>query len=100
MQESFLQKLNVARWHSDTPYRLTSAFRTVEHEYSKGRDGTSSHTKGLAVDIAATSDHERSLIIEGLIKAGFSRIGIGKTFIHVDDDPDKDQNVIWHYYKA
>jgi len=98
MDPDFMARLNVARFLSGVPYPLTSAFRTVEYEHSKGRSGSSSHTKGVAVDIAAPRSRTRALILKGLIAAGFSRIGIGEDFIHVDADPDKDQNVIWHYY--
>lgn len=31
------------------------------------------------------------------MEAGFTRIGIGQNFIHVDTDPDKQQNIIWTY---
>jgi len=34
-----------------------------------------------------------------LLEVGFTRIGIGNTFIHVDIDKDKSQNVIWTYKK-
>ena len=30
-------------------------------------------------------------IISALLKAGFNRIGVAKSFIHVDDDPEKKQ---------
>lgn len=30
--------------------------------------------------------------------AGFNRIGVGKTYIHADNDNSLAQNVIWHYY--
>ena len=31
------------------------------------------------------------------MQVGFNRIGIADTFIHVDDDKDKSQQVIWTY---
>ena len=99
MDKTFLHRLDVARYHSGVPYIVNSAFRTLEHEKSKGRDGSSSHTKGMAVDLKATNSRTRFKIIEGLLKAGFTRIGISedKGFIHVDSDPSKDPNVIWIY---
>ena len=97
MDKTFLHKLDVARYHSGVPYIVNSAFRTLEHEKSKGRDGSSSHTKGMAVDLRATNSRTRFKIIEGLLKAGFNRIGVAKDFIHVDSDPSKDPNVIWIY---
>ena len=52
---------------------------------------------GLAVDISCNSSRDRSIILTALIDSGFTRIGIGKTFIHVDLDKSKSQNVIWMY---
>ena len=97
MDENFLHRLDVARFHSGVPYIVNSAFRTVEHEKSKGRSGDSSHTKGVAVDLKATNARTKFKIITGLIKAGFTRIFVYDTFIHVDLDYDKDQEVLDNY---
>ena len=82
---------------SDCPYVINSGFRTKEHNKKVGGKENSSHRKGYAVDIKATTSRHRHDIIFGLMMAGFNRIGIGKTFIHADDDPDKDEDVIWLY---
>lgn len=97
MNERFMLKLDDARLISGVPYKINSAYRTVEYEKLKGRNGKSSHTKGLAVDIRCINSNERYNIILGLLEAGFNRIGIGKDFIHVDDDQTKPNNVIWVY---
>ena len=94
MNQPFLHRLDVARFHSGVPYIVNSAYRTTEHEKTKGRDGSSSHTKGLAVDLRATNARTKFKIITGLLKAGFTRIFIYDTFIHVDLDYDKDQGVL------
>lgn len=98
MSASFLSRLDQAREYAGVPFVVNSGFRTLEHEKKQGRDGSSSHTKGIAVDIQAMTLRDRYLILQGLLKAGFTRIGVGETFIHVDGDPDKDQDAIWHYY--
>lgn len=54
----------------------------------------SAHIKGLAVDISAKLN--KQIILKSLRKAGFKRIGIAKTFIHVDVDMDKPQKE-WTY---
>ena len=51
----------------------------------------------MAVDISAKDSRIRFLILDALIAVGFSRIGIADTFIHVDMDFDKSQNVVWTY---
>ena len=97
MNPVFLEMLDEARELAMVPFILNSAYRTTEHEIRNGRDGTSSHTKGLAVDLKATGSRQRFRILEALLKVGFRRIGIGKGFIHVDMDKDKDFDVMWTY---
>ena len=97
MDKGFLQRLDIARFHSEVPYIINSAYRSVEHEKSKGRDGTSSHTKGVAVDLKATNARTKFKIVTGLIKAGFTRIFVYDRWIHVDLDYDKDQEVLDNY---
>jgi hypothetical protein len=92
-----LSKLDNARTFSGIPYKINSDGRTVEENNAVGGKKQSSHLKGLAYDIAARNSITRNKVIYGLIMAGFSRIGIAKTFIHADNDKDKVQGVIWVY---
>jgi uncharacterized protein YcbK (DUF882 family) len=97
MDKEFLSKLDQARSLCDIPFRITSGYRTEEHNRKvKGVLG-SSHTKGLAADIACTNSAARHIIVSALLKVGLNRIGIANTFIHVDRDPSKVANVIWTY---
>lgn len=96
MNESFLMRLDEAREYAGIPFIINSAYRSPTHPESIKRP-TSSHIKGLAVDISATSSRQRGLILEALRAVGFNRIGIANTFIHVDMDYDKDQDVTWLY---
>ena len=96
MDEGFMQLLDTARHIAQVPFIINSAYRSKDYELSQGRKGTSSHCKGVAVDIHCINPAARIRIITGLIKAGFSRIGIGKTFIHVDYDKEKD-STCWLY---
>ena len=98
MDTDFMRMLNNAREYAGVPFVLTSAYRTRKHELDQGRDGTSSHTKGVAVDIQAVNSRVRYKIIYGLMRAGFNRIGVGRGFIHADRDTAKPDSVIWHYY--
>lgn len=97
MDADFLARLDTARGIAGVPFRITSGLRCPKHNSEIGGKKTSSHLRGYAVDIAATSSRERYHIIRGLMEAGFERIGIGQTFIHVDDDPDKPDWVTWLY---
>lgn len=96
MDKDFLEKLDRAREFADFPFFITSAWRSPEHPESI-KNPTSSHIKGLAVDIRARDSRTRYLIIDALMHVGFNRIGIADTFIHVDDDKDKASGVIWTY---
>lgn len=84
MNTRFLEDLS--RAYDIYPFRLTSAFRTPEWERKNGRSGTSAHCLGKAVDIHTPDSITRYYVLDALKRAGFVRFGIGKTFIHVDDD--------------
>tara|TARA_R110000737_G_scaffold13151_2_gene29112 strand:+ start:184 stop:507 length:324 start_codon:yes stop_codon:yes gene_type:complete len=96
MDEEFLERLDQARAFADIPFIINSAYRSPNHPLSV-KNPSSSHIKGLAVDIKATDNATRFKIIEALISVGFTRIGIADTFIHVDLDFEKRQDIIWTY---
>jgi len=97
MDLDFLAKLDEAREFAGIPFIINSAYRSPEHNAKIGGKPNSSHLKGLAVDIKATDSRTRFLVLNALISVGFNRIGIADTFIHVDDDKDKSDKVIWTY---
>jgi len=96
MDANFLHKLDKARSIAGLPFKINSAYRSPEHPLSI-KNPSSSHIKGLAVDIKCTDSRTRFIIVDALIKVGFNRIGIADTFIHVDLDLDKSNKVIWTY---
>lgn len=99
MDADFLQMLDDARERAGVPFTITSGYRTVKRNNAVGGVSNSSHLRGYAADIACTESRNRFHIVRALISVGFDRIGIGATFIHVDNDPNKADDVIWHYYK-
>jgi len=96
MDEEFLERLDKARAFADIPFIINSAYRSPNHPLSI-KNPSSSHIKGLAVDIKATDNATRFKIIDALLFVGFKRIGIADTFIHVDMDYGKRQDIIWTY---
>lgn len=98
MDERFIAKLDLARAKAGIPFVLNCAYRSRAWDLSKGRTGNSAHCVGKAVDIRCNTSANRMKIVQGLLAAGFTRIGIGKTFVHADSDETKPQGVIWHYY--
>lgn len=99
MDERFMARLQRAREIAGTPFdiRNGSGWRCVEHNREIGGVPESSHLTGHAVDIPVWSSEQRFAIINGLIKAGFKRVGIAKTFIHADDSVEKSQHIMWMY---
>ena len=97
MDKEFLKKLDLARHNSSIPFHINSGYRTISHNKKVGGKRNSSHRKGLAADIKCKDSRSRSIILKSLLGVGFTRIGIGKTFIHVDNDLNKRQNITWLY---
>ena len=97
MNEELLNMLDVVRKKYGKSIVINSGYRTAKHNAKVGGTLESSHTKGLAVDIACNNSTDR-FKLEGILReVGFKRIGMGSTFIHVDIDKDKAQNVLWTY---
>ena len=96
MQKSFILKLDEARSYANIPFRVTSGYRTESHNKKVGGVENSSHRRGFAADISATTNSQRIKIIKGAVYAGISRIGVSENFIHLDDDPDKSES-LWLY---
>ena len=97
LDDGFMQMLDLARSIAEVPFTITSGYRCQAHNKAVGSKPTSSHPLGLAVDIKASGSRHRFTIVSALLDAGFSRIGIGSDFIHVDNDQDKTGFVIWLY---
>lgn len=98
MNQETMNKLDRAREIAGIPFVLNSAYRSPEWEKDHDRSGDGSHPHRCAVDIRCNTYQNRMKIVSALLKVGFRRIGIGRTYIHVDDDPTKTQDVIWDYY--
>lgn len=97
MNATFLKMLDEARDIAEISFRITSGYRTKKHNEKVGGVNGSSHTRGLAADIACSTSRNRFIIVNALLLAGFTRIGIAKNFIHVDFDNDKSEDVIFLY---
>lgn len=79
-------------------FKINSGYRTREHN-SKLRNSSpnSSHLKGLAADIKTRNGIDRRIILNSLITVGLNcRIGISRSFIHVDMDIEKSHSY-WLY---
>tara|TARA_R110001599_G_C11831326_1_gene618344 strand:+ start:172 stop:525 length:354 start_codon:yes stop_codon:yes gene_type:complete len=97
MNKEIIYMLDAVRKEYGKPIRVNSGYRTKARNKKIGGVADSSHIKGLAVDISCTTSSDRFKLLSLLTKTGFKRIGVAKSFIHVDIDKDKSQNVIWTY---
>lgn len=70
----------------DRPLVLTSGYRCPEHNKAVGGAEHSFHMQGLAVDISTVgfAPGEREKLIAYAKDYGFTGIGIGSNFIHLD----------------
>lgn len=97
MNPVLLEKLDKARTQAGIPFKITSSWRSQEHNQAIKGAKNSSHLRGNAVDISCTNSIERMIILDALLEVGFKRIGIAKTFIHCDVDESLGQQVMWLY---
>jgi uncharacterized protein YcbK (DUF882 family) len=90
-------RLDRARDLYGKPIVINSGFRCITHNADVGGKVSSSHRRGLAVDIRVDNSTDMLKLVRVLLAVGFKRIGIGDGFVHVDVDPRKAQNVMWTY---
>lgn len=96
MDPALLALLNALRSAYGKPIYITSGYRCDKQNKLVGGVVDSAHTTGHAVDVFCTSSRDRHLLLFHAIGL-FKRIGVGTTFIHLDTDLTKDQEVIWLY---
>ena len=87
--QKLANQLQTLRNEVDVPVIINIAYRPVFYELSKGRDGTSKHTKGEAGDIKAQGLKPKYVAakIEQLINSGDMLQGglsAYSTFVHYD----------------
>jgi|SRR3990172_6284661 len=103
MQFAFIQLLDTARAYASIPFFINSGIRTPAHNAEVGGVDSSAHENGWAADIlvagrtSGSTSRSRWRVVSAAFAAGITRIGIGRTFVHLDTDPSKPQNVIWLY---
>jgi len=102
VDQDFVNKLDHARRQAGVSFPMTSVCRCKKHNAAVGGEKGSSHLSGegkkcTAGDIGIFDSVSRFKVLKALIEAGFTRIGVGKGFIHADCDPTKDPCVIWLY---
>lgn len=97
MDAGFMQKLQTMRDACGFPFRIDSGYRCHEHNLdpSVGGAPNSAHLYGRAVDVAVTDYKLRAKFLDAASQVGMTGIGLGSTFIHVDDYHAKP--TVWTY---
>jgi len=95
MNDSFMALLDSLRAAVGKPLVVSSGYRCPAHDAAVG--GSANHITGFAVDLSVTDSIMRYLIVKTAFELGFTRIGVAKTFIHLDKVFDKPQKVFWIY---
>ncbi|WP_407264849.1 D-Ala-D-Ala carboxypeptidase family metallohydrolase [Tenacibaculum maritimum] len=78
---------------------INSGARSPSHNRKVGGVSNSSHKMPTckAVDIKAYSKSIRNDLVQAARDVGFKRIGVGRTFVHLDIDDLKSQYIAWGY---
>jgi zinc D-Ala-D-Ala carboxypeptidase len=101
LETDFLDRLQELRRRFKRPMVVTSGYRTPEHNQRVAKTGAKGpHTTGRAVDIRVTHAKARYQLIALAIDCGFTGIGVGKGFVHLDDirdNPDIPRPAVWTY---
>lgn len=89
-----VNRLQQVRDEIGHPIKITSGCRCSAHNEAEGGNAFSAHLSGHAADISCTHSHKRMTLLPVLCKM-FRRVGPKDSFIHVDIDFTKDQDVLW-----
>lgn len=99
LKPELVAKLDEARGIAGVPFVIGSGLRSPDRNEVVGGVENSAHLTGEAVDIRCPYSVNRLKMIKAFLQVGFTRIGIGKDFIHVDISKTLPDDVCWTYYK-
>lgn len=101
MDKEFITMLQKVQQKTKLPIFdwINSGARSTYWNSKVGGVGNSSHKMPTckAADIKAPTITIRNTIVQAAKEAGFKRIGIANTFVHLDNDETKAQYVAWGY---
>lgn len=84
MSPGFIMKLDRLREVCGFPFVITSGYRSPKHPIEAAKSSPGTHTMGIAADIAIRGGWQRFKLVDEALAAGFTGIGVGEDFIHLD----------------
>ena len=102
MNNGFMLILDEIRREVKQPLVINSGYRcSAENQRVSSTGEYGPHTTGRAVDFKCDNSHLRIKLIKAATKLQLTRIGIAKSFVHVDnlnaEDDNFPSNVAWLY---
>lgn len=92
------------------PLTVTSGVRCAAHNEEVGGVPDSAHVPadcgdgegvvGHAADVETAQSGKRFRVVTGAARTTITRIGVGRAFVHLDNDNRKPPHVLFHYYSA
>jgi len=96
VDEKLITKLEILRAALAKPIHITSGCRCHQHNDDVGGVPNSAHTRGTAVDFSCQGGSNRYWVMKHCLGL-FKRIGVARTFIHVDVDEELLSPSLWSY---
>ena len=96
--QELAERLQRMRDALGAPLIITSGFRNKALNTAVGGARWSQHLLGRAADISIKG-HDCKEMVQAALKAGFSGIGLGRAFLHVDTRP-QDHVTVWEYNRG
>ena len=97
MNPELIAKLDALRDACGFVFHINSAYRTADHNKKVGGVPGSAHELGQAVDISTVTGFQKFTLLKHAFTLGFTRVGIGSSFVHLDVDGTKPAPVVWTY---
>ncbi len=97
IEQELVEKLQELRMEYGSPMNITSGVRCRSHNRAIGGAENSSHLFSVAADVAMDDAILRHRFIRTALAMDWKRVGIAKTFVHLDIDTRKTSPVIWTY---
>lgn len=94
MDREFLSMLDEARRLSGLKFNIIEGYKSAKRQRLEGGYRHNPHLIGRAAKIKCVHGNKRYKIVASLLEVGFTRIGLTKKYIYVDND-DLKPDFIW-----